>query len=370
MSVGNEERCLLHIVPSNRWSGAERYALDICRYFLSKGWRVEAYTRDAKVVDSLFAEAGVGLRHAPLQGLADPTTLLLFVRDFRDLPEGAIIHTHRYRDALLAMVARRISRRSDLRIINTRHIVRRGRDSWLYRRMYRGLDAQIFVSEAACGRFLSTWRRRKLPFPKDRITVVHNSLYMVLGDMEPEPSKGPVVAMFHGPLVPGKGLETLIDALPRLKGLRLRLRIVGTGHPDYVDALRRRAQTRGVMEMIDWHKYTSDPHPLIREAHFGVLPSVVSEAFGLANLEYMANGRPQVCTGNGAQTEYLTNGTDALIVSPGSVEDLAEAMRRLASDAALRVRLGEAARANYQRGLAWSRFASRMEGIYYAARKC
>ena len=65
------KRCLAHIVASNRWGGAERYALDICRHFIDKGWHVAAYTRDAKAVDNLFAEAGVELRHAPCR--ASPT---------------------------------------------------------------------------------------------------------------------------------------------------------------------------------------------------------------------------------------------------------------------------------------------------------
>lgn len=76
------KRCLVHIVASNRWGGAERYALDICRHFIDKGWHVAAYTRDAKAVDNLFAEAGVELRHAPLQGLADPATLMALRRFF------------------------------------------------------------------------------------------------------------------------------------------------------------------------------------------------------------------------------------------------------------------------------------------------
>ena len=358
------KRCLVHIVASNRWGGAERYALDICRHFIDKGWHVAAYTRDAKAVDNLFAEAGVELRHAPLQGLADPATLMALRRDMTRLPQGTVIHTHRYRDAMLTLMARRLAGRKDICVVNTRHIVRRGRDSWLYRRMYRNLDAQIFVSEAARERFLSTWRQRSLPFPRERLHVLHNSINVPLSGAVPEPEKGPVIAMFHGPLRPGKGLETLIDALPRLKGARTRLRIVGTGHPDYIDALRNRAQARGAMEMIDWHKHTPDPHPLIRESHFGVLPSVVSEAFGLTNIEYMANGRAQICTGNGAQTEYLTNGTDALIVAPGNVQDLGDAMLRLAADPALRRRLGEAAYANFARSLSWPRFSERLEEIY------
>ena len=208
------------------------------------------------------------------------------------LPQGTVMHTHRYRDAMLTLMARRLAGRKDICVVNTRHIVRRGRDSWLYRRMYRNLDARIFVSEAARERFLSARGGREACRSRaNASTSLHNSINVPLSGAFPEPEKGPVIAVFHGPLRPGKGLETLIDALPRLKGARTRLRIVGTGHPDYIDALRNRAQARGAMEMIDWHKHTPDPHPLIRESHFGVLPSVVSEAFGLTNIEYMANGR-------------------------------------------------------------------------------
>lgn len=57
-----------------------------------------------------------------------------------------------------------------------------------------------------------------------------------------------------------------------LKGSRMRLWIVGSGTPDYVDKLRRRALTRGVMEMIDWKRHSDNPLGLIRECDFGVLP--------------------------------------------------------------------------------------------------
>lgn len=356
---------LIQVVSSGRFGGPERYALDISRHFSAIGWKVTAFTRDAKAVDSIFKEAGVRLRHAPLGGFFDFSSALSLSRMMRRMKENCgVVHVHHLRDAFTALLARKIARRRDVRVIWTCHRVRKGRDSMLARRVYRNLDAIIFVSYRVSERFLSTWEGRQLPFRKELTRVVHNSIYAPDLTPVPEPGKGPVVAMFHGPVVPSKGLEYVIDALPQLKPLKMRLRIVGSGDPDYVDSLRRRAQTRGVMEMIDWKKQTSDPHSLIRESHIGVLPSVGEEAFGLSNIEYMANARPQVCTARGAQREYLSDGVDGFIVPPGDSQAIADALKRLVSDPELRRRMGSDARLTFNHRLSWLRFADILTEIY------
>ncbi len=361
----SQTRTLIHIVASNKWGGPQRYALDICRHFKTKGWRVEVFTRDARAVDDLFEAAGIPRLHAPLSGFFDLSTAFVMARRMREIPVGTgIIHTHRYRDAFTALLARKIAGRPDIRIISTSHIVRKGKDSAIYRRVYRNIDAQIFVSGLAASRFLSSWHQQIPPFPVNRIHVLHNSLFSPPGEMTDEPTRGPVIAMFHGPLRPGKGLEILIDALTMLRNIKLRLRIVGAGNPDYVDSLRRRALTRGVMEMIDWYGYSYNPNKLITESHFGVLPSVAEEAFGLANLEYMANGRPQVSTSNGAQSEYLTDNKEALLIAPGQTQALADAMRKIATDRELRLRMGKAAFETFKEILSWENFCNRLEAIY------
>ena len=295
---------LIHILPTNRWNGVGRYALDICRYFLSEGWDVAAITRDARAVDSFFEKEGIRLLHAPFYGMLDVESVRLLSSTLKDAPLwNTVIHVHGFRNACTALLARRISRRPDVKIVMTRHKVKKGIDSWIFRRIYRRLDSIIFVSELARQRFLSTWQRRSLPFPEDILHTLHNSLNTSLQPIEPRLGKGPVFAMFHGPLLPGKGVEDLIDAMALLKNQRLRLRIAGNGNPDYIDRLRRRAMARGVMEMIDWHRQVDDVLPLIRECDFGVLPSRTEEAFGLANIEYMICGKPQVCSSNGAQPE-------------------------------------------------------------------
>lgn len=360
-------RNLIHFVSANSWGGPEQYALDICRYFAAQGWRVRVVTRDTKDVDSRFREAGISLRHAPLRDYPDIFSALMLRNTLRRIPQGeGIVHVHSGYDALTALLARRIARRPDIRVVYTRHVARRADRGRLQEWVYTHVDRIIFVSEFARRRFLSAWPDGNPPILPDVMGVAYNSLYINEEDMEyeAEPDKGPKVAMFRGRIRPGKGLETLIDAMSLLKDVKLRLRIVGTGTPDYVDAIRRRAQMRGLTERIDWTRRAEHPLALIRSAHFGVFPSVEPEAFGLTNLEFMACGRPQISTLTGGQKEFLTPGEDCLESRPADAVSLADAMRRLALDPTMRQRLGSAALSHFSSHFSWHIFIHRLLQAY------
>ena len=323
-----------------------------------------ALTRDAKAVDSMFEKEGIELFHAPLQGFYDFYSIKLLSQKIKELPGLVIIHAHGFRNVFTALVARRFSGKKDVKVIMTRHKVRRAVDSWILRGIYRNLDALIFVSRAARDRFVSTWHNRLMPIKAERLHIIHNSLNIPEPVYIPPTPNRPLTAMFHGPLKPGKGLETLIDAMSMLKGKRIRLRIVGSGTPDYLDRIRRRAISRGVMELIDWHKHTDQILPLILDCDLGVLPSVQEEAFGLANIEYMAAGRPQICTSNGAQPEYITDGWDGILIPPSNPSFIAENILKLASDPELRLKMGHHAFETFNKRLSWPHFIKPLSKIY------
>lgn len=359
---------LIHILASDKWADTERHALDVCRHFRDRGWNVTALTRDAKAVDSQLSRKGIALTHAPLQGYFDFTSVWRLSGFLKTLSGDVVIHTHRFADAFTALAARRLSGKDNIRIVHTRHNVKRGRNSALMRRIYRNLDAILFVSGLARERFLSTWRGRELPFP-DRI--METLLYSVPARVEPVcdvPRKGPATAVFISRVSPGCGLETLIDALSIIKADRIRLRILTRGNSDYIGRMRQRAVARGVDSLIDWKKNDADMTADIDACLFGVFPTAKEKSTGIANLLLMSRGRAQICTRFGARAEYLTEGEDSLCVAVADTAALAETIRSLASDRERCSRMGHNALQAYRTRFSWASFISRLADIYTTPR--
>lgn len=346
-------------MPSGEWGGPERYAFDICSYFRDLGWTTKVLTRDTHAIDSLFAKGGIEVRHAPLRQYPDYYSARAMARLFADVPQGeGIVHVHRYNDALTCVIARFIARRPDIRLVATRHKAEKGRDSMLRRIIYRGIDRHLFVSEFSKTVFYQGWPDGKSPLKEEKTAVTYNSLLHTIS--APEPERGPVSAAYRGKLKPGKGIETLIDAFSLLSDCKVRLRIMGKGDPDYVDALRRRAQIAGIADRIDWNRDSDFAEENFGRIHFGVLPSNEPEAFGMANLEFMANGKPQISTFSGAEREVLKPGEDSIEVEAANPGMLAEAIRRLAQDASLRIDMGRKAFSRYTDLFSWPRFIERL----------
>lgn len=361
----DERPSLIHIVHSNTMGGVQSYALDICRHYRDKGWNVLALTRGAAAIDRRFAAVGIPMLHAPVGGYLDLASARILAGALRKLPPGpCIIHVHRYRDAFTALLAKTLSKRGGVRVVSTRHAVRRGRDSFFFRFLYKKVNAHVFVSDIAYERFCDGWMHRRIPLPDNSVFILRNSLNIKRDAPMPEPERGPMTVLYFGPVVPGKGIETLIDALPLLRKSRLRLIIAGRGKPDFLDSMRQRAITRDVMDMIDWHSDTDDCEELMARSHFGVAPSVEREAFGMSSLRFMAYGRAQICTGNGAPTEYLRDNESALFVKPADAGELAEAILRLARDPELRMSLGARAFDDYSRLMSWDIFTRNLDRIY------
>jgi glycosyltransferase involved in cell wall biosynthesis len=157
--------------------------------------------------------------------------------------------------------------------------------------------------------------------------------------------------LYVGSLVERKGVQFLIKAVSRLKNTyKLRLRIAGTGPlgPDLV----RLAKREGLDKRVEFLGYVpgGQIQELYKNSDLLILPSL-SEGFPRALYEAMSQSVPIVTTEVGGITGLLTDGWNALLVQPGSVEELAEAMAKLFQNDKLRRQLVQNARFTYLKAL-------------------
>lgn len=183
----------------------------------------------------------------------------------------------------------------------------------------------------------------------------------------PESAAGQRV-LFVGRLRYYKGVEHLIDALARTAD---RLVIVGEGPRG--PTLRQRAAESPAAARIRFlgDVDEDDLSALYAAADVLVLPSTQrAEAFGIVQVEAMAAGTPVIATELGTGTsEVNRHGETGLIVRPGDVDALADALRALAGDPARRAALGSAARARARERHDVEAYARTLQQVYTEAGK-
>lgn len=142
-----------------------------------------------------------------------------------------------------------------------------------------------------------------------------------------------------GRLEPAKGFDSAIRALRELPP-EARLTIIGSGGGTHRDELTSVAREIGVERRVLWARAErSELRKHYRAADSLIFPSTGHEAFGLVPLEAMACATPVIATGVGGSAEFLTDGDNCLLVPPGSAETIADGLRRLSQNPALRRRI-------------------------------
>lgn len=143
-------------------------------------------------------------------------------------------------------------------------------------------------------------------------------------------------------LTPWKGHTVLLDALALLPGVRLEL--AGDAFPtdaEYVRALHRRADKSDLRGRVRFLGHV-DALRTMRGWDVAVSASTAPEAGPLALLEAMSLGLPVVGTDHGGTADFLA-GDVGLLVPPGEVGALAQALHRALTDSEFR-------RASHQAG--------------------
>jgi glycosyltransferase involved in cell wall biosynthesis len=136
-------------------------------------------------------------------------------------------------------------------------------------------------------------------------------------------------------LVKRKSLETILEAVSLLKDPTVHYYAAGTG--DQKDHLANMAKQLRIEGQVHFMGRVESVPSFFREVrpHVFVLVSH-HEGFGVAYLEAMACGLPVIAGDQGGQTDFIVNGENGYIVPVGDARALAERIRFLKENPAIR----------------------------------
>ncbi len=165
-------------------------------------------------------------------------------------------------------------------------------------------------------------------------------------------------------LVPSKGIDRLLRALahvvptvPRLHGL-----IVGSGPAEA--RLRALTHRLGLTQRVVFFGSQADLIAPLSVMDCFVLPILGHEGFGLVLLEAMAMELPVIATMQPALRHVLAEGHAGILVPPGDVAALGQAIRQLATQPVLAEQMALRGYAHVREAYSATRMLDQLERVY------
>ena len=167
---------------------------------------------------------------------------------------------------------------------------------------------------------------RRMPSRRRRPTAVAPEPAANGGSPEPG---GPPLILAVARHDPRKGLDVLLRALAGVAAAGLEFRAVMLGSGRLLDAHRRLAAELGLGDRVTIAGSVPDVRPYLRACQIFVLPSRREASGSVAILEALQWRAAVVASACDGIPEDLIDGRDALLVAPGSVRPLRDAIAAL-----------------------------------------
>ncbi len=162
---------------------------------------------------------------------------------------------------------------------------------------------------------------------------------------QPEPTGVPVV-LLAARMLWDKGVGVLVEAARQLKSeMPVRVALAGEPDPGNPATVSRQTLENWHSEgVIEWWGWQPDMPKIYNQSHIVALPTMYGEGVPTTLLEGAACGRPLVASDIPGCRQVVQDGYNGFLVPPNDPIALAQALKRLISDPALRGRMGNASR--------------------------
>jgi glycosyltransferase involved in cell wall biosynthesis len=151
------------------------------------------------------------------------------------------------------------------------------------------------------------------------------------------------IVAFVGRLEAERRIDVLLAAIPRVRERLPNCHFVIAGSGGAEAELKGLARELDVEGAVTWTGWVPKPDPVLASAHVYV-NTLPWEGFGMAMAEAMSFGLPVIAVASGASPEMVEDGVTGILVPPGDVGALADAIVDLASDEPRAAEMGGVAR--------------------------
>ncbi len=324
---------VVHVASGREWRGGQRQVWLLARELQRRGLDQVVVTSAGSELARRLAGSGVGVVPAPWRAGLD---LRVVPRIWGQLRRHALLHAHDAHALTLAGLCA-WPKRSPL--VVTRRVTFPLRRRLLWNRACRIIAISSAVRDALI----------QDGIPASRLVVIPSAVDPAASESGREdlrtrlglPATGQLVITL-GALTPEKDHSTLVLAAARLVQDLPDVHWIIVGDGPLRRDLEQQIAGLGIGHRVHLSASVDDPHQALAGADLFVLSST-SEGLGSSVLAAMACGVPVVATRVGGIPELV--GTEGgLLVAPRSPAELADGMRLVLGDAALRRRLAEAGR--------------------------
>ena len=353
----------LHVDLGQQWRGGQNQALFVIRGLLARGHVTELLA----VRGSLLAKRAQaeGVRVHAVGCSAAQLRAVLPLRKILDDVRFDLVHCHDAHGLTAAWLAG-VHRRA-LLVASRRVAYPLGRNRLAlarYRRAQRIIAVSRFVKESVLASGL----------PSEQVEVIYDGVQVPhMPTREegrgarrrwnvPDSSDLPLLGCV-GYLLPEKGQELLIRALPIVRKQYPDCRLVLAGDGPCRAGLERLALELGVERAVQFAGVVYDVSQVYQALDVFLFPSL-AEPLGSSLLSAMAYGLPVVAVAGGAVPEVIEDERNGLLVPTPEPSGIAAAVLRLLHDASLSARLGIAARKTIEERFSADRMAQETIDLY------
>lgn len=163
----------------------------------------------------------------------------------------------------------------------------------------------------------------------------------------PEPEEGKIKVLLTARMIVEKGIFVLTDAALKLKEqYKGKVQFLLCGGLDDNPKAIREEELQAVCdgEYIQWLGYRTDVLNLLKDCHIVAFPSYYKEGLPKSLIEATAVGRPIVMTNSIGCKETVVDGYNGYLIPVKDSDTLADRLKRLIEDKALRQEMGKNSR--------------------------